>query len=315
MARITGRAQTAAGQQPPTPDTQRPDRHVRTAAKVPTTAVGADTRPAVGGPTAQLTFRPVPPGRVGLSDPVSFAASLAELILTVTTHSGAHPGEGSVWTVISDAAAVLIPGAEQAGIVVSAGLRRLSDLDVDVAHGDVQLLMETQDHAGEGPYLDAASSGEHVLVGDLHTDTRWPQFTASTPREIRSLLCTPLAVSSRAVGVLTVLSTRAWAFDDTSAQLATAVAAHAALALAHVERTRNLHAMAVGRDVIGQAKGILMQRHQLTADRASHTLVRASQNGNIELQKLCQHLARTGDFPTADSGDFPTARAEVDPAF
>ena len=51
------------------------------------------------------------------------------------------------------------------------------------------------------------------------------------------------------------------------------------------------------RDVIGQAKGILMERHRITADQAFALLVRASQRTNTKLTDIAQELTDTGDLP------------------
>jgi len=48
------------------------------------------------------------------------------------------------------------------------------------------------------------------------------------------------------------------------------------------------------RDLIGQAKGILMERHKLTADQAFRVLVRFSNDHNRPLRLVAQDLAATG---------------------
>ncbi|MEV5744906.1 ANTAR domain-containing protein [Microbispora rosea] len=57
------------------------------------------------------------------------------------------------------------------------------------------------------------------------------------------------------------------------------------------EQLRN--AVAV-RDLIGQAKGVLMERHKLTADQAFALLVRASQETNTKLADIAECLVDTG---------------------
>jgi AmiR/NasT family two-component response regulator len=52
------------------------------------------------------------------------------------------------------------------------------------------------------------------------------------------------------------------------------------------------------RDVIGQAKGILMERHHLTADEAFAELVKASQaTTNVRVAEIAECLTRTGEWP------------------
>jgi AmiR/NasT family two-component response regulator len=58
----------------------------------------------------------------------------------------------------------------------------------------------------------------------------------------------------------------------------------------------NLRRALVSRDVIGQAKGILMERFKVTADEAFHCLVIASQHRNIRVAELSANLADTGEW-------------------
>ena len=51
------------------------------------------------------------------------------------------------------------------------------------------------------------------------------------------------------------------------------------------------------RDVIGQAKGILMERQKISADEAFDALRVASQQSNIKVVDLAQRLAETGEWP------------------
>ena len=51
------------------------------------------------------------------------------------------------------------------------------------------------------------------------------------------------------------------------------------------------------RDVIGQAKGILMERFRITADEAFDLLRAASQHSNRKLNALAADLAATGQWP------------------
>jgi AmiR/NasT family two-component response regulator len=49
------------------------------------------------------------------------------------------------------------------------------------------------------------------------------------------------------------------------------------------------------RDVIGQAKGMLMERHGISADEAFDRLVRISQDTNVKLHTVAERLVGEGD--------------------
>ena len=56
------------------------------------------------------------------------------------------------------------------------------------------------------------------------------------------------------------------------------------------------------RDVIGQAKGILMERQKITAGEAFDALRLASQHSNIKLVDIARELAATGEWPVGRMG-------------
>ena len=81
------------------------------------------------------------------------------------------------------------------------------------------------------------------------------------------------------------------------AEIAEAIAGHASLALkAALERDNLTRAMAA-RHRVGVAQGILMVRHQLTADQAFALLKRESQNTHVKLRAIAQTVIQTGDLP------------------
>ena len=72
------------------------------------------------------------------------------------------------------------------------------------------------------------------------------------------------------------------------------LAAHAAIALAGAQHETNLRKGMDSRDLIGQAKGILMERHKVTADQAFGVLTRVSQEMNRKLADVARELTEMG---------------------
>jgi len=69
------------------------------------------------------------------------------------------------------------------------------------------------------------------------------------------------------------------------------LATFAALALADAQRADQMHDALSNRDVIGQAKGILMERHGVTATAAFGVLSRVSQAENTKLAEIARRFA------------------------
>ncbi|MET8846029.1 ANTAR domain-containing protein [Amycolatopsis sp. NPDC004625] len=63
-------------------------------------------------------------------------------------------------------------------------------------------------------------------------------------------------------------------------------ATHAAIALVGVQTEAQLQATIETRDLIGMAKTILMQRHDLDSASAFRLLVEASPNANVKLNEV-----------------------------
>jgi AmiR/NasT family two-component response regulator len=101
------------------------------------------------------------------------------------------------------------------------------------------------------------------------------------------------------LGALNLYSRRPGGLAAADLDVASVLAAHLAIALAVSHRgdrdraeVSDLRAALRSRDVIGQAKGILMARGGLTADEAFEVLVRASQRLNTKLRDLAEQVAR-----------------------
>ncbi|MGI8721167.1 MAG: ANTAR domain-containing response regulator, partial [Geodermatophilaceae bacterium] len=136
-----------------------------------------------------------------------------------------------------------------------------------------------------------------VRVDELATDQRWPTLAErAIPVGVASMLCVPLCVDQSRLGALSLYSEQPNAFSEPDLQLTGLFATHAALALSEAQRTAQLQDALRNRDLIGQAKGILMERSQVTADEAFRQLSQVSQSANLKLTAVAQHLIDTGEL-------------------
>ncbi|WP_199198861.1 ANTAR domain-containing protein [Amycolatopsis sp. CA-128772] len=159
-------------------------------------------------------------------------------------------------------------------------------------------LDDVQYRTGQGPCLDAATPDgpAYALEQDLLTTVSWPQFAAvATAHGLGAVLSTALLPPSGPAtvsGALNIYAHRG-SITDTDRHRALLLATHASLALHHarsveiaeLERVNPRRAIA-SRDVIGQAKGILMARQGLDADAAFDLLRRTSQQLNVKLADI-----------------------------
>ncbi|WP_410665360.1 GAF and ANTAR domain-containing protein [Amycolatopsis sp. lyj-84] len=182
-----------------------------------------------------------------------------------------------------------VGGAEYAGISLVERGRKVRT--VAPTDGLVATIDEVQYRTGQGPCLDAIAEHQVFRISDLTTEKRWPTFTSKAAAiGVRSMLSFRLFVSETTLGSLNLYARARDVFDDQAADDGLMFATHAAIALAGAQTEERLHVALERRDVIGTAKGILMQRHNVDAVQAFAMLVDASQATNVKLYEVALWL-------------------------
>jgi GAF domain-containing protein len=165
---------------------------------------------------------------------------------------------------------------------------------------------ESQYGQGHGPCLHAAISGEMTYVEDSQTDPRWRGYMErATERGARSSLSVPLPMSDGIGGALNIYGREPHSFGDEETQSAAMkFAPYAAVAVQNMHAYQDARNMAdnlqlalESRAVIDQAKGILMERHKVTADQAFQVLARISMASNTKVRVVAEELVMTGQLP------------------
>jgi transcriptional regulator with GAF, ATPase, and Fis domain len=194
---------------------------------------------------------------------------------------------------IVKAAVELIPGCDEGSVSVVLGRRKVTS---EAASGQLPVLVDRiQEELQQGPCIDAAYLQSTVRVSDMATETRWPAFC---PRALAAgaagMLSFQLYVEDDDMGALNLFSRVAGAFDDESEHVGRMFAAHAAIAFSAARKRSFLTNANETRELIGQAQGILMERHKVTSDQAFALLVRVSQQHNTKLRDVAAQLVHSG---------------------
>jgi hypothetical protein len=205
--------------------------------------------------------------------------------------------EQVVWTAHRN-----IPGAD----VVSVTLRSPDGSLHTSAETDpvASKLDRLQYETGEGPCLDIDQGPGRPLVSseDLAAEPTWSRFgPAAAAHGVRAVLSVPLLLDQSPhghSGALTLYARRARVLTLAAREPALLLATHASLALARTVTVTSAELAAASlrnamdtRDVIGQAKGVLMALHGISADEAFDRLRRVSQDLNIKLVEVARILA------------------------
>ncbi|MCV7423098.1 GAF and ANTAR domain-containing protein [Mycobacterium yunnanensis] len=185
-------------------------------------------------------------------------------------------------------------------LVSGADCAKLSFLDEgrirsSAATSELALSLDAaQQVSRHGPCLEAIRTRTVVRCADLRADGRWPQFAPlAADAGVRSLLSHPVDTLGDGRATLSLFGFRANAFTADSEAVGAVLANYASVALVSATRERHFQAALATRDVIGQAKGMIMERFGVDADHAFTMLTSLSQEMNTPVRDLAAQLAQS----------------------
>jgi GAF domain-containing protein len=198
---------------------------------------------------------------------------------------------------LAENAAVEVPGAQYAGVTVT---RNAKQIDTPAAtHKWPILLDEIQQLHREGPCLTAAWEEKTVHVANLETDTRFPLYRRDALEQtpIRSVMAFQLFIAGETMGALNVYAEQPHAFGPESRQIGLIFAAHSSVAWNAARRDEQFKRALASRDMIGQAKGMIMERYGVDAIQAFEVLRKLSQDANVPLVQVATELIASAGTP------------------
>jgi transcriptional regulator with GAF, ATPase, and Fis domain len=213
---------------------------------------------------------------------------IAEIVQEL--HGRSDADSDTVIAELAEHAAVEIPGAQYAGVTIS---RKGKHVDTPAAsHKWPLVLDEIQQLHGEGPCLSAAWEERTVHVADLETDERFPLYRrdALERTPIRTIMAFQLFIADSTMGALNVYAEEPNVFGRQSREIGLVFAAHSSVAWNSARREEQFREALSSRDVIGQAKGLIMERYDVDAVRAFELLRKLSQDSNVPLIKIATDL-------------------------
>ena len=198
---------------------------------------------------------------------------------------------GVAWSV------ALVPGCEMAGVTARRRRGRIESMaPSDPIVGACDRL---QEELGEGPCLDAITDDPLILSIDVGADDRWSRWGTQVSEEhgVAGMLSVRLVANDRVHGALNLYSRQRGAFDAYSTDVAVLLATHVAVALRSAMAEEDLRVAVDSRHRIGQAQGILMERYSLDGPAAFGVLSRVSQERNIRLIDVADHVVSQRELP------------------
>lgn len=240
------------------------------------------------------------PMNVHLDGPATVSAVHSGLTLVSAIRAiGVDPDEDAALARVVAVGLDEISGAEFGGFSepCNEGIRTRASSD-----DRARLLDCAQYEAGEGPCLTAAVAELPVIsCPDLATDQRWPDFGhAAAKLGVSASISFRLFDSTRMIGALNLYAGKPHAFGVDAEEVGMLLAAHAAVVVVASRKQANLNAALTTRDVIGQAKGILMERYKLDDRQAFAALIAVSQHTHRKLREVADEFRTTGELPGLD---------------
>jgi transcriptional regulator with GAF, ATPase, and Fis domain len=237
-------------------------------------------------------------GDVPMSDPKQnpIAAQLAALVADVQRRSMSI--EDGLAELV-DSASRHVPGSQYAGITLVHEGSKVTT--VAATHRYPELLDEIQQRHQDGPCLSAAWEHHTVSINDVTAETRWPKYSRDVVEQtpIRSVMSFETFVNHTVMGALNFYAERPGAFNAESLEMGLVFSTHIALAWAMLRRDEQFRSALASRDVIGQAKGIIMERFGVDAVQAFELLKRLSQDSNTKLADVAHRLVEV-EHPAPD---------------
>jgi hypothetical protein len=191
------------------------------------------------------------------------------------------------------AAVELIPGVDCADVLVISGtdlfrsMAATSQLAIDLDG------MQRRFH--EGPCLDAAVGHSVIVCNDLGKDSRWPSFTkAALAAGVQAMLSFQLFTHNGRRAALNLFGLTPDAFTLEAEALGAMLATHVANAFIADDKELQFKSALNSRDVIGQAKGMIMERFCVDAVRAFDLLVALSQQSNTRVAVVAAEVVAKG---------------------
>jgi ANTAR domain/GAF domain len=198
---------------------------------------------------------------------------------------------------VVDLAAWSVPGVAEASVTMVRGLTA----STPACTGDLAAALDQSQYTlGHGPCLQAAATTTVESIGDMATESRWPDWTAGALRAgARSSLSIGLPAHAAVNAALNLYATEPAAFDVDAVVVAQAFAGFAGLAMtndylndAQAAFSRYGEAVMDAEALLEQAKGVIIGERHCTAEEAFDVLTAMAQDTDRTVRAVARSLVK-----------------------
>ena len=144
---------------------------------------------------------------------------------------------------------------------------------------------------GEGIAGKAAGEKRAISIYDVTQEKEYKYKDIARKNGLVSLLCVPLMVKGRVIGVINLYTSKLHKFTKNEVNMLTAVANQAAMVIENTElmvRTRVIQEELETRKLVEKAKGILMKEQGLSEAEAYRTIQKYSMDSRKSMRQVAE---------------------------
>ena len=190
--------------------------------------------------------------------------------------------------------------------------RRKRTATIGGSSGRAVVLDRIEQSLGDGPCIEALQSGVPILLGDVSSDPRWPEYcSALSSAGVGGSLGIPMNLENDAGAVLDYFAPVSGLFDEQAVADGVRFADMAGKALRLAVRiasadqlAENMKSAMDTRTAIDLACGIIMAENKCSKDRAFEILRSASNTRNQKLNELAESLVNRFAAPEEAKAHF-----------
>ncbi len=146
---------------------------------------------------------------------------------------------------------------------------------------------------GEGIAGRVAQENRPAAVRDVMKEKEYKHKDIARKEGLRSLLCVPMAVQGRVIGVINCYTVTPHDFSETEVEILTILANQAAVAIRNTElivQSKVVQEELESRKRLERAKGILMRDEKLTEEQAYLKIRRYSMNNRKTMREVAEAI-------------------------
>jgi signal transduction protein with GAF and PtsI domain len=152
---------------------------------------------------------------------------------------------------------------------------------------------------GEGVAGRVVQENKPIVIKDVTKEKKYRYRDIAKREGLRSLLCVPLAVKGRVIGVINCYTAALHDFGETEIEVLTSIASQAAVAIENTElmvKSKVIQEELETRKRMERAKGILMQDKGLTEEQAYLKIRKYSMDNRKTMREVAEAIILASDM-------------------